>query len=99
GASARMLAWHVRQSAVGCVPLDGYDLDDLGVRVGMVRRALERGEGPLYDVAVLLDALVAARLATLAGIRRRPPYASSRSRSASSRGIVTIASCPVASAR
>jgi hypothetical protein len=51
-------------------PPPGYDVDDLGLRVVLLRRALERAEGPVYDVAGLLDAFHADQLAALVGIGR-----------------------------
>ena len=41
-------------------PPTDYDLNELALRVRMLQRALDRGEGPKYDVGALLDAFFAS---------------------------------------
>jgi len=64
----------------GGAPWAGYSLPALTQRIGLLRRALERGEGPAYALGGLLDAAFAAELEVLRVVggatevkRRGPP--------------------------
>jgi hypothetical protein len=52
------------------VPWEGYGADQLAGRVAMLMRALDRREGPLYQVAGMADAFHAAQLQALVASAR-----------------------------
>src|SRR5262249_23012372 len=71
-------------------PWADYTLAELAQRVGLLRRALERGEGPAYALGGLLDAAVAAELQVLrvvgGGTDAQRPGPQTRSHRGTARG-------------